>query len=721
MDSSTFPDVSIPPHLLHQIATSLCPSSVGDFITLILLTFLGAAYLLRGIVWDKPDPYYYKYFERPQQLEGGSSQQQATRNIAQKLDESKSECVVFWGSQSGTAEGFAHRLAKECRLRFSLSTITADLSDYDPDTIALIPGTKLAIFILSTYGEGDPSDNTAGFWDWITHNQGALLKNVRYAAFGLGNSNYKYYNRVVTVVAEKLGAFGATQLLPTGRADDALEGTEEDFVSWKTDLFSTFKDRLQLEEKPAEYQPSYEVVDDPSLELIDLHLGEPAHPRDNPRAAASSSAIKSLPIKETRELYTSGDRNCVHMELEINESAELVYKTGDHLAVWPTNTRNEVDLLLDTLNLQARKEVPVLLRSLDADTRLKVPSPTTISALFGHYLEIGAPVSRETVIALAQFTSSAEAKTFLLGLGGDRSRFTSFASQNHLTLGRLLSLTSTSDTSAWSTLPLSFIIETLPCMQPRYYSISSSSVLSPRRIAITALISVDDVSSTPDSASTTKIHGLTTNYLFAHSRAMSTQHPSSSASLSAPSYDISSPKIHAHVRKSKFKLPTSPLTPLIMVAAGTGLAPFRAFVSERAKLYATRGRDNVGEMVLFFGCRNEGEDWIYKEEVERSREKMDGKFRVDVAFSRPQPVNGEKVQKQYVQDLLPQSHNASEVLRLLDSGANFYICGRTQMAREVTKAVVDVLMSGKGRSEEEAWEEVEGMKRRGKWREDVWG
>ena len=715
MASSTTLDFSIPPRLLPQLAASLRPSSIGDFVTLILLAILGAAYLLRGIAWDKPDPYYYKYFERPQQLEGGSGQQQATRNIAQKLEESNSDCVILWGSQSGTAEGFANRLAKECRLRFSLPTITADLSDYEPETIALVPESKLVIFILSTYGEGDPSDNTAGFWDWVTHVKGVSLENIRYAAFGLGNSNYKYYNQVVTVVTEKLEALGASPLLRTARADDALRSTEEDFVTWKTDLFGMFKENLQLEEKPAVYQPTYEVVEDTSLELIDLHMGEPVHPRDNPRAAASSSPIKSLPIKETRELYTSGGRNCVHMELEINEHAELVYKTGDHLAVWPTNTDDEVDRLLNSLNLQGRKDVPVLLRSLEADTKVKVPSPTTISALFRHYLEIGAPVSREITIALAQFAPSAEAKAFLLDLGQDRDRFTAFTSQNHLTLGRVLSLASS---SSWLTLPLSFVVETLPCMQPRYYSISSSSVLSPRRIAITALVSVDDLASSP---SPTKVHGLTTNYLLAHSRALSTQHPSSSALLASPSYTLPSPHIHAHIRKSKFKLPTSPLTPLIMVAAGTGLAPFRAFISERAKLYTTRGRDNVGEMKLFFGCRNENEDWIYREEIEKCREKMGGKFDVNVAFSRPRFEDEEKPQKQYVQDLLEKERNAKEIVRLLDDGANFYICGRTQMAREVTKAVVGVLVREKGRSEEEAWEEVEGMKRRGKWREDVWG
>ena len=730
MDSTTLVDFSGPPHVLSQLVASLSPHSVGDYIALTLLAVLGAAYLLRGITWDKKDPHYYRYFERPQEREGGTVQQGATRDIAQKLDESNNDCVVFWGSQSGTAEGFAARLAKECRLRFSLPTITADLSDYDPETIIQIPKSKLAVFILSTYGEGDPSDNTAGFWDWVNHAQGLPLKDLHYAAFGLGNSNYKHYNRVLTVVAEKLDVLGATQLLLPARADDALRSTEEDFVAWKSDLFGMFKGRLQLEEKPAEYQPMFEVVEDYSLEPINLHTGEPVHPRDNPKAAASSSLIKSLPIKETRELYTSGDRNCIHMELDINEHAQLVYKTGDHLAVWPKNTDGEVELLLNALSMQARQHVPVLLRSLDADTRIKVPSPTTISTLFRHYLEIGGPISRETILDLVQFAPSAEIKAFLLDLGHSRSRFAEYAAQNHLTLGRLLALASPANASAWSNLPLSFIIESLPCMQPRYYSISSSSVLSPRRIAITALVSIDSLAASPLDPSSTrsKIHGLTTNYLLAHSRAIASQQANSpTSSATAPTYTLPSPHINAHIRKSKFKLPISSRTPLIMIAAGTGLAPFRAFISERAKLYATRGRDNTGEMALFFGCRNENEDWIYQDEIEACRQKMEGKFSVRVAFSRPTStrdergasVNGEG--KKYVQNSLSQIENAKEIVRLLDDGANLYICGRTQMAREVGRVVIRVLMDQKGMSEVEATEEVEGMKRRGKWREDVWG
>ena len=83
-----------------------------------------------------------------------------------------------------------------------MANLVADLSDYDADTIAALPKSTLVIFVLSTFGEGDPSDNAAGLWDWLHKGQDAGLKlpGLRYAAFGLGNSNYKYYNRVVDQV-----------------------------------------------------------------------------------------------------------------------------------------------------------------------------------------------------------------------------------------------------------------------------------------------------------------------------------------------------------------------------------------------------------------------------------------------------------------------------------------------------------------------------------------
>lgn len=156
--------------------------------------------------------------------------------------------------------------------------MTADLSDYDPETIALIPTTNLAIFILSTFGEGDPSDNAAAFWEWI-EKAGVSLSNLHYMAFGLGNKNYKYYNRVVDVVSASLNKLGAKSLMPVGKADDAAGATKEDFMTWRDELFGFFRQELHFEEGTMRYEPTLSVVEGHAIGQIDLHLGKPAEQR----------------------------------------------------------------------------------------------------------------------------------------------------------------------------------------------------------------------------------------------------------------------------------------------------------------------------------------------------------------------------------------------------------------------------------------------------------
>ncbi|OAP59763.1 NADPH-ferrihemoprotein reductase [Fonsecaea erecta] len=717
MASQAF-EISSVPQLVRLVARSLQPTSIADYVALVIAAVVVAGYLTRGTLWDKPDPYYHIYFERPQQQEGAANTQaQAQRNIAKKLSETDKRAVIFWGSQSGTAERFANHLAKEVQSRFGLGALSADLSDYDSDSIAQLSNGQLAIFILSTYGEGDPSDNANGFWDWINSNPPDTLPDLQYAAFGLGNSNYKYYNRVVDVVVEALQKKGATLLLPVGKADDAERSTDEDFLSWKDDLFAMFRNRLGLEERLVEYQPTIVVTEDDSLTPIDLHHGEPAHSRDNPKAAASCSPIRPLSITNPRELFQSSERNCVHMELDLAEHPEIHYKTGDHLAVWPTNPESEVEILLTALQLHGRQDTPISLKSVDAATKLQIPTPTTIHALFHRYLEICAPVSRSTIQGLAAFAPSPDAKSWVLRLGQDKISYLSYLRKNHLTLGRLLKLASPDE--PWAHLPLSYVIEALPLMQPRYYSISSSSVLSPRRAAITALVASDNV---PENQKQ-KILGVTSNYLLALSQSHSGSVAAEMQTEKAlrPQYDLSGPsnllqgtKLFAHVRKSKFKLPIQSGCPIIMVAAGTGIAPFRAFIAERAKLHAI-GKP-IGEMILFFGCRRPHEDFIYCEELEQTQAAV-GKdvFKIVTAFSRA--LGQDKV---YVQQRVRE--HGKEVATLIgEKGASFYICGRASMAREVGCSLGETMKEIKGWSDSEVRSWSEGLKRTGKWKEDVWG
>jgi NADPH-ferrihemoprotein reductase len=429
-------------------------AAYDDMAVLALLALGGAGYLTRGSLWDKPDPYHYKWFERPQELALSDRRRKTeTRNIAQKLQETKRDLVIFWGSQSGTAEGFATRLARDCHRRFRLEALVADLSNYDPESIPLIPESKFAIFITSTYGEGDPSDNSAEFCAWLRDSNGISLRHLRYMAFGLGNSNYKYYNKVVDHVVTSLNSFGAALMLPVGTADDANGTTEEDFFSWKEEVFSLFRTSLGMAEKDPEYEPCIRVVEDDSMTAIDLHMGEPVPQRNAKRSTATSSAIGALPIRETRELFTrpSTSRSCIHMELDLSQTPHIKYKTGDHVAVWPVNPNEEVARLLRVLGLEQRKDTPLSILSLDqANTKVKVPTPTNVLALLQHYLEICAPVSRETVASLVQFAPNDEIRSTLLGLGRNKEAYSTYLLSNHVTLGRLLESTNTS----WRSLPL---------------------------------------------------------------------------------------------------------------------------------------------------------------------------------------------------------------------------------------------------------------------------
>ncbi|KAF2031749.1 cytochrome P450 reductase 2 [Setomelanomma holmii] len=684
------------PHL--QI---LKPSSTADGLAVLLFLLASVGYLTRGRFWDKRDPCYQVYFERPQVAANSSTNAaKSNRDIAKCIEDGDYHCVIFWGSQSGTAERFAETLGRECHARFGINALVADLSDYDAESIASIQEKHFVIFLLSTYGEGDPSDNTAGLWDWIkrVHTGSIQLGNLRYFAFGLGNSNYKYYNRVLDVVADALNIAGATALMPRQKADDANGATEEDFQAWTDGVFALFRS-MGYEQKSNVYQPSIDIKFNGQIDKAVIVVTSSIH-----QPSSNNSPIVPLGIRGARELFTGGDRNCIHIELDLGNT-DLVYKTGDHIGIWPCNPDEEVDRLLDTLGLQHCREDKLTIASHIEAGKSKIPSPTNLDTAFRHHLEICGPVSRKVVAELAQFAPTPDAKAFLLNLGHNRDQHEQLTANTHMTLARLLQYAS--PTEPWRNLPLSFVIENLLSLQPRYYSISSSSVISPRRIAVTALV----VNRTLPSDPVTTICGLASNYLLSSSQlAPAGAVPTATYRKPVPAEPTQYRTVLAHVRKSKFKLPITSSTPIVLISAGTGFAPFRAFIQERAKLHAI-GKP-IGKIVIFFGCRDET-DYIYRDEMQKTQDQLGDKLEIITAFSRQ---GGSKV---YVQDRVGE--HASKVLGMLEAGANMYICGKASMAREVDAKLEGAAANIKQLTENEVKAWADALKKRGKWKADVWG
>lgn len=585
---------------------------------------------------------------------------------------------------------------KEIHSRFGLETLLADIGDFDSSSIARIPSSKLAIFVVSTYGEGDPPDNAHELWNWISNNKNENLSNLRYAAFGLGNSNYKSYNKVIDVIADAFTTFGAHSLLPVGRADDARGSTMEDFFEWQDQLFKVFKNELHYVEREIGYEPSTSVVISDNLDSSATDTVTAFHAHRDRTFLQQNSEIYSLPVASSKLLFDERLRQIVHIDLDRSKFPELKYRTGDHVAVWPQNPDMEVEMLLTALGLQAQKGFRLNASAIESDAKLKIPAETTVLNLFKHHLDICGPVSRDFMPILASFAPTEAVKTLLIQLGSDREAFSTYLSSRYTNVARLLS-TLAPGTGSWSQLPLSCLVDYVPAQKPRFYSISSSSVVQPQTIAITAVVQNSSIASDLP-AEQCLVPGLAGNYML--------------RSMKGPA------NLAVHVRKSNFKLPMTSATPIVMVATGTGIAPFRAFLHERARL-ATMGR-TVGKTILFYGCRTSA-DMLYTDELADISTTLGDAFEIVHAFSREEKVMVEgRELKAYVQHRV--NSRFEEVRQMLmDDNACLYICGSAGMGRDVVEALASKFEATIGWSREAFGEWSKQQKKKRKWFEDVWG
>lgn len=600
-----------------------------DVIVLIALLLGTIAYFTKGTYWAvQKDPYASSF------ANGSASKAGKSRNIIEKMNESGKNCVVFYGSQTGTAEDYASRLAKEGSARFGLKTMTADLEEYDYDNLDQFPEDKLAIFVLATYGEGEPTDNAVEFYEFIGGEEVSFsekgsadnqpLGGLSYVAFGLGNNTYEHYNSMVKNVTKFLDRLGAKRIGEAGEGDDGAGTMEEDYLAWKEPMWTAVAEAMNLEEREAVYEPVFEVIEkeDMSPEDDHIYLGEPNknHLEGGSKGPYNANNPFIAPIAESNEIFNDKYRNCLHMEIDITGS-KLSYTTGDHIAVWPNNSGKEVDRFLNVLNMKDKRSTVIAVRGLDATAKVPFPSPTTYEAVVRYHMEIAAPVSRQFVATIAQFAPNEEVKAEISKIGNDKEIFHEKVANKNYNIAKFLESTG----HKWENIPFSLFIEGLNKIQPRYYSISSSSLVQKQKIAITAVVVSDDVDGTQH-----VVKGVTTNYLLALKQK---QHGASNPDPHGLEYAITGPRnkydgIHVpvHVRHSNFKLPSDPAKPIIMVGPGTGVAPFRGFIQERAQL--ARNGESVGKTILFYGCRKEAEDFIYRAEFEVSIEIRHRGYRV---------------------------------------------------------------------------------------------
>ena len=600
-------------------------------------------------------------------------------------------CVMFYGSQTGTAEEYALRLAKEAKSRFGISSLVCDPEEYEFANLDQVPSSNILFFVMATYGEGEPTDNSAALMEFLLDPSvefsqgGSTLENLHYVVFGLGNKTYALYNEIARKVDARLTQLGAKRLGERGEGDDD-KSMEEDYLAWKDGMWERFSSTMGIEEGGAGDVPDFKVTE------IDVHPADKVyHGELSPRALIASASGTTTPVGSydsknpypapvltSKELFSVGaDRNCVHIEFDITGSG-MSYQHGDHVGVWPSNPDLEVDRMLSVLGLDGdRRHAIVTIESLDpALAKVPFPIPATYEAIFRHYLDISAIASRQTIAFLARYAPTEQAKERLTQWGADKALYAKEIDGPALKLGEVLQVAAGDEvegnppfrSTVWP-IPFDRIVSLIPRLGPRYYSISSSSKLYPSSIHVTAVVlKYQTAPSAAHKHEPRWVFGLSTNFILnvrmassgtstpiekslANGHSNGDAHPQAVSLAKIPTYKLAGPRGHyikeniykvpIHVRRSTFRLPTSPKVPVILIGPGTGVAPFRGFVQERVAL-ARRAKEKNGPdalkdwapIHLFYGCRRKSEDYLYAEEWPEYAKELDGKFQIHVAFSR---------------------------------------------------------------------------------------
>lgn len=350
------------------------------------------------------------------------------------------------------------------------------------------------------------------------------------------------------------------------------------------------------------------------------------------------------------------------------------YVTADNLAVLPHNPSSGVSALAMAMGYDLNATIVM-----EGDKAL-FPTPCKVRDALTQYLDIMAIPRRSILSQLALFAQNPEERDRLMFLASKegRAEFRSFVEDSGRSLLELV-------TSCFSSIqiPLDHFISLAPTLQPRYYTISSSSSVHPSSIHITVA-----VTHTPLPGG--RVHkGVCSTYL--------------ASSLNKT--------VRVFVRPSTFRLPAEPRTPIIMIGPGTGIAPMRALLQERHHALKVR-KQEVGENILFFGCRRRDQDYLYAEELQTLME--DGALTdLMLAFSR------EQEKKVYVQHLIASEDMASKLWRLMaEENAYVYVCGATSMGHDVHKALEEVVQRQGGR--EDALDVLKKMREEGRYVQELW-
>ncbi|XP_072547071.1 nitric oxide synthase, inducible-like [Salminus brasiliensis] len=600
--------------------------------------------------------------------------------LMQKALENRVPCTILYATETGKSQTFAKKLKTMLSCAFNPRLLC--MEDY---SFGDLEKERLLMVVTSTFGNGESPGNGETFQKQLMSKK-HLKNSLRYCVFGLGSRMYPQFCAFAHTVDDKLAELGAKRVTSIGEGDE-LNGQEEAFSAWACTAFKAACKEFGIEGQLSGAEHLTDSWDPQKLRV------QPDSSKLDCISALSglhSKTVFPMKLKRRKNLQSpQSRRSTILVELEVHGGKDVLnYAPGDHVGVFPENSPELVTGILKQvpnappINQSIRLEVLPDSGGVGWQKDERLPACSLTQALT-YLLDITTPPSQSLLRKLSQVSKKEDDRQSLLALASDfkgYSEWKAFRKPNFL---EVLEEFPSLEVSA------AFLLSQLPLMKPRLYSLSSSPGLHPHELHLTVSV----VNYHTQDGKGPLHHGVCSTWLNTLKEGQT-----------VPCF------IHG---SSGFHLPPDPTTPTILIGAGSGIAPFRSFWQQRYHDMKKKGLKE-SPMMLVFGCRGADTDHLYKEETFEMRENGTLKS-ITPAYSRQ--AGHPKV---YVQDVL-KKQLSEEVWQALQKAGHVYVCGGMNMARDVARAIQDIVASQLGVTLTDAGGYLERLKAEKRYHEDIFG
>jgi len=565
--------------------------------------------------------------------------------------------LILYGSETGNAAEFSQIVGSDLQKRgVRVKAMACD--DYDPSDLCK---EQTVLFLVATCGQGELPANCKEMYAALSGAEdGALgdLSETKVAVFGMGDSHYVYFNEAAKMFDEVLrNQLGAAMIVEDyGKGDDQddekYESAWEEFApSLFTKLMLPEPERVLL---PASYRA--ELHDDRSEVEADIVV---------------PGGAQIVPVVENRLLTpTDYDRDTRHYAFDTNG---MDYEVGDSLGIYPHNDAAKVSEFCEWYGLNESAVLRLEDTLPDRNEAQSLPSNLTVQQLFSQVLDVfGRPKRRFYELLSLVATDAAEQSALeALSKGGDEYLANIAETVTHSDLLKRFRSARPS---------VEHLMDYIPRIKPRLYSIASSPNESPDSIAL--CIVVDDWT-TPSGVYR---RGLASDYLTHRLPGTATE------------------RVVAKVNAGVVAMPSTHTVPMVMAGLGTGLAPLRGMVRDRsfAVQQGEISQQDAGDMTLFFGARYRRNEFLYESEWEDFHDGGRGPLtHLRTAFSRDQE------HKIYIQDRIMEDPELIYEY-LVNQKGYFYACGSSAV-QDLKHYVAKCIAKAGSMTEEDAAQYVTEM------------